>query len=144
MISLLIRPSVSMLHQLNWLITYRWLIVHAAHGSQRKVYANMPNVPGQCSFLRSDQLMPGENASKSCLSSWCGNGKLCRNATAGHSKVHSQEQSAHWAVDITAQVVPCWLSSWLKRNFWPVLRSLTGIYFPFTGLDITWVSTFRQ
>ncbi len=22
-------------------------------------------------------------------------------------KVHSQKQSAHWAVDITAQVVPC-------------------------------------
>ena len=31
-ISLLIQPSVSTLPQLNQLITYRWLIIHAAHG----------------------------------------------------------------------------------------------------------------
>ncbi len=51
--------------------------------------------------------------------------------------IHSQKQSAHWAVDVTAQLVPCWLSSW------PVLRPLTWVYFPFIGLDITWVSCFR-
>ena len=34
--------------------------------------------------------------------------------------MHSQKQSAHWAVDVTAQLVPCWSNSWLKRNFWLV------------------------
>ena len=32
--------------------------------------------------------------------------------------LHSHKQSAHSAVDVTAQVVPCWLSSWLNCNFW--------------------------
>ncbi len=36
--------------------------------------------------------------------------------------MHSQKQSAHWAVDVTAQKVLCWLSSWLSCNCWP------GIY----------------
>ncbi len=56
---------------------------------------------------------------------------------------HSQKQSADWAVDVTAQVVPCWLGSWLKCNFWPVLRPLTQVYFTFTGLDITCISCFK-
>ncbi len=56
---------------------------------------------------------------------------------------HSQKQSAHRAVDVTAKAVPCWSSSWLKRNFWPVLRPLTRVYFQFTGRDITWVSCFK-
>ena len=56
----------------------------------------------------------------------------------------SQKQSAHWAaVDITAQVVPCWLGSWLKCNFWPVLRQPPWVYFPFTRLDATWVSSIK-
>ncbi len=40
-------------------------------------------------------------------------------------RLHSQKQSAHWAVDETAQVVPCWLGSWLKCNFWPVFNQPT-------------------
>ena len=35
--------------------------------------------------------------------------------------LHSQKQLAHWAVDLTAQVVPCWLGSWLNCNLWLVL-----------------------
>ncbi len=54
--------------------------------------------------------------------------------------VHSQKQSAQWAVYITAQMVPCWFGSWLKCIFWPVLRLLTQAMFPFTGLDVTWAS----
>ena len=54
---------------------------------------------------------------------------------------HSQKQSAHWAADVTAQVVPCWLDSWLKCNFWPVLRQLPQMHFLFTGLDATSVSS---
>ncbi len=38
-----------------------------------------------------------------------------------HSCQHSQKQSAHWALDVTAQVVPCWLGSWLNCNLWLVL-----------------------
>ena len=30
---------------------------------------------------------------------------------------HSQKQSAHSAVDVTAQMIPCWLGGWLGCNF---------------------------
>ncbi len=30
---------------------------------------------------------------------------------------HSQKQLAQWAVDVTAHVYACWLSSWLRCNF---------------------------
>ena len=40
-------------------------------------------------------------------------------------------------------MVQCWLGSWLKCNFWPVLRHLPQVYFPFTGLDATWVSSIK-
>ncbi len=53
--------------------------------------------------------------------------------------LHSQKQSAHWALDVTAQLVPCWLSSWLKCTFWPVLILVTQVY----HLSIIWVSCFR-
>ena len=53
--------------------------------------------------------------------------------------VHSQKQSAHCAVDVTAQVVPCWLSSWLNRNVWLALGQSTQLAFQFIQLDITWV-----
>ena len=42
----------------------------------------------------------------------------------------------------SAQVVPCWLGSWLKRNFCPVPRQ-TWVCFPFTALDVTWVSCIK-
>ncbi len=32
---------------------------------------------------------------------------MCARYTLGWNTVHSQKQSAHWAVDVTAQVVPC-------------------------------------
>ncbi len=54
------------------------------------------------------------------------------------NNVHSQKQSAHWAVDVTAQMVPCWLGSWLNRNFWLVLGQRTQLAFQFIQLDITW------
>ncbi len=56
------------------------------------------------------------------------------------SSIQPQKQSAHWPVDVTSQAVPCWLGSWLKRNFWPVLIRLTQVYFPLTRLYVTWVS----
>ena len=31
--------------------------------------------------------------------------------------VHSQKQLTHSALDMTAQMVPCWLGSWLRCNF---------------------------
>ena len=34
-----------------------------------------------------------------------------------YKKIHSQKQSAHWDVDVTAQVIQCWSSSWLKCHF---------------------------
>ncbi len=52
---------------------------------------------------------------------------------------HSHKQSAHWAVDVTAQVVPCWLGSWLNRNFWLVLGQRAQLAIQFIQLDITWV-----
>ncbi len=55
----------------------------------------------------------------------------------GNRKLHSQKQSAHWAVDVTAQMVPCWLGSWLNCNFWLVLRQRTQLVFQFIQLDIT-------
>ncbi len=56
---------------------------------------------------------------------------------------HSQEQSAHWAVDVTAQVVLCWLGSWLNCNVWLVLGQWTQLAFQFIQLDITWVQCFN-
>ena len=53
---------------------------------------------------------------------------------------NSQKQSAHWAVDITAQVVSCWLGSWLNRNFWLVLGLWTQLAFQPSERKITWVS----
>ncbi len=53
--------------------------------------------------------------------------------------LHSQKQSAQWAVDVTAQVVPRWLGSWLNRNFWLVLGQTAQPAFQFIQLDITWV-----
>ena len=32
--------------------------------------------------------------------------------------LHSKKESAHWAVDVTAQMYACWLSGWLRCNFW--------------------------
>ncbi len=52
--------------------------------------------------------------------------------------IHSQKQSAHWAEDVTAQVVPCWLGSWLNRNFLLVQGQWTQLAFQFIQLDITW------
>ncbi len=51
-------------------------------------------------------------------SSWCPVSTLI---PLCHFHLHSQKQSAHWAVDVTAQVVPCWLGSWLNCNLWLVL-----------------------
>ncbi len=51
---------------------------------------------------------------------------------------HSQKQSAHWAVDVTAEMVSCWLGSWLYRNFWLVLGQRAQLAFQFIQLDITW------
>ncbi len=31
---------------------------------------------------------------------------------------HSRKESAHWAVDVTARMYACWLSSRLRCNFW--------------------------
>ncbi len=45
--------------------------------------------------------------------------------------LHSQKQLAHWAVDVTAQVVPCWLGCWLNCNFWVVLGQWTQVGFQF-------------
>ncbi len=53
---------------------------------------------------------------------------------------HSQKQLAHWAVDVTAQVVPCWLGSWLNRNFWLVLGQWTQLAFWSSKRRTTWVS----
>ncbi len=55
------------------------------------------------------------------------------------SNVHSQKQSAHWAVDVTAQVVPCWLGSWLNCNLWLVLGQWNQLAFQLIQLDITGV-----
>ncbi len=55
-------------------------------------------------------------------------------------KPHSQKQSAHWAVDVTAQVVPCWLGSWLNCNFWLVLGQWTQLAFQSSEQKTTWVS----
>ncbi len=41
---------------------------------------------------------------------------LCVTGPTKH--LHSQKQSAHWAVSVTAQVVLCWLGSWLDCNLW--------------------------
>ncbi len=38
------------------------------------------------------------------------------------NNMHSQKQSVNWAADLTAQMVPCWLCSSLKYDFWPVLK----------------------
>ncbi len=51
--------------------------------------------------------------------------------------LHSQKQSAHWAVDLTAQVVPCWLgppggSNW---SIWSHGSSLNLIS------PLNWIST---
>ncbi len=54
-------------------------------------------------------------------------------------EVHSQKQLAHWAVDVTAQVVPCWLGSWLNCNPWPVLGQWNQLVFQLIQLDITGV-----
>ena len=35
-------------------------------------------------------------------------------------------------------MVPCWLGSWLSRNFWLVLGQRTQLIFQFIQLDITW------
>ncbi len=43
--------------------------------------------------------------------------------------IHSQKQSAHCAVDITPQVVPCWLGSWLNCNLWLVLGQWNKLAF---------------
>ena len=50
---------------------------------------------------------------------------------------HSQKQSAHLAVDVTAQVVPCWLGSWLNCNLWLVLGQWNQLGFQLIQLDIT-------
>ncbi len=54
-------------------------------------------------------------------------------------RIHSQKQSAHWAVDVTAQMVPCWLGSWLNHNFWLVIGQRAQLAFQLIQLDITWV-----
>ncbi len=33
---------------------------------------------------------------------------------------NSKKESAHWAVDVMAQMYACWLSGWLRCNFWTV------------------------
>ena len=38
--------------------------------------------------------------------------------------LHSQKWSPHSAVDVIAQVVPCWLGSCLNHNFWLVLQNI--------------------
>ena len=52
---------------------------------------------------------------------------------------HSQKQAAHWAVDVTAQMVPCWLGSWLNCTFRLVLGQWNQLTFQLIQLDITGV-----
>ncbi len=59
--------------------------------------------------------------------------------TWAKGEIHSQKQSAHWAVDVTAQVVPCWLGSWLNCNLWLVLGQWNQLAFQLIQLDITGV-----
>ena len=53
--------------------------------------------------------------------------------------LHSQKQSAHWAADVTAEVVPCWLGSWLNCNLWLVLVSGISLYYSWVSLESTGV-----
>ena len=62
------------------------------------------------------------------------------NAWAECYTLHSQKQSAHWAVDVTAQVVPCWLGSWLNHNYWLVIGPWIQLAFKSSERKITWVS----
>ncbi len=59
--------------------------------------------------------------------------------------LQSQKQSAHWAVNATAQVVLCWLGSWLRS--WLVkcswLRSWFFCYVPLSRLYVTWISCIK-
>ena len=65
---------------------------------------------------------------------------ICFESVSANDDMHSQKQSAHWAVDVTAQVVPCWLGSWLNRNYWLVLGPWIQLAFQSSERKITWVS----
>ncbi len=61
-------------------------------------------------------------------------GHLCCMTISERLCMHSQKQSARWAVDVTAQVVPCRLGSWLSCNFWLVLGLIQKVHSQMTNL----------
>ncbi len=65
------------------------------------------------------------------------------------SAIHSQKQSAHSAVDVTSQMVPCWLGDWLikwsliTQAIWPLNSIILFIPLPWRNslISFRWRST---
>ena len=66
------------------------------------------------------------------LSEWTALARIRIELELTPAELHNNSLSeaiVHWVVDVKAEVVPGWLSSWLKRNFWLVLLHLSFSWF---------------